>query len=167
MFDLSNLQANTNSSQPVVNSSNSKTDSTPRKSSTKADASKGEMPSDEELQEKVKETLLDFNDAVQSDDFTSFYGKICDPWQKQVTPESLRETFKPFIEKKIDISTISSLDATFSPEPEISREVGYKALKIKGQYPTKPNLTKFEINYIPEGKEWKLSKIIVDTTQRN
>jgi len=169
MFDLSNLQTNTNSSQPVSNANiKVSDDSTPRKTiSAKTDASKGEMPSDDELQEKVKETLLEFNDAVQSDDFTSFHGKICEPWQKQVTPEKLQESFKAFIEKGINIAPIGSLDAQFSPPPEISREVGYKTLKVKGQYSTRPNLTRFELNYIPEGKEWKLSKIIVDTMQKN
>jgi len=169
-FDLSGLQSNTNSSQPASSSSNNSPDdsTSPRKTTAdKADASKAQMPSDDELQAKVKETLLEFNDAVQSDDFTNFYAVICEPWQKQLTPEKLRDSFKAFIEKDIDISPISSLDAQFSPTPEIGREVGYKTLKIKGHYPTRPNLTKFEINYIPEGKEWKLSKIIVDTTQKN
>lgn len=164
-FDLSNVQSNTNSSQPVSNTDTKTKDSTTTKSTAKADASKGEMPSDDELQTVVKETLLEFNDAVQGNDFTNFHAKICEPWQEQATPESLRESFKVFIDKDIDIAPISSLDAQFSPAPEIGRELGYKTLKVKGQYPTRPNLTKFELNYIPEGKEWKLSKIIVDTTQ--
>ncbi|HEX8289722.1 MAG TPA: hypothetical protein VF556_17200 [Pyrinomonadaceae bacterium] len=167
-FDLSNAQSDTNSSQPVSNT-DTKTketkETTKTKSTAKADASKGEIPSDDELQDMVKETLLEFNDAVQGNDFTNFHAKICEPWQEQATPESLRESFKVFIDKDIDIAPISSLDAQFSTEPEIGRELGYKTLKLKGQYPTRPNLTKFELNYIPEGKEWKLSKIIVDTTQ--
>ena len=61
---------------------------------------------------------------------------------------------------------ISDLEADFSPEPAIGREVGFKTLKLSGKYPTSPNVTKFELNYIPEGKEWKLSKIEVDTTQK-
>lgn len=169
-FDLSNSQSNTDSNQPAPKSTDKSADysTTPRKTSAdKADASKAEMPSDDELQKKVKETLLEFNDAVQNDDFASFHETICEPWKKQVTAETLRDSFKAFVEKDVDISTIGSLDAKFSPEPEIGREVGYKTLKITGQYPTRPNQTKFEINYIPEGKEWKLSKIIVDTTQKN
>lgn len=166
-FDLSNLKSDRNSSQPVSNSSNKASETNTTKTSIKADASKGEMPSDKELQEMVKETLLEFNDAVQSDDFTNFHEKICAPWKEQATPEDLRATFKEFIDEDINIASISSKDAQFSPAPEVGREVGYKTLKIKGHYSTRPNLTKFELNYIPQGKEWKLSKIIVDTTESN
>ncbi len=175
-FDLGNLQSESNSSgsnrsnssEPAFDDDNTtKGSKSPGKSTTKADASKGEMPSDEELQEMAKATLLDFNAAVQKDDFTEFYETICEPWKKQVTAETLRKSFGEFVQKGIDISPISSLDAEFSPAPEIGREVGFKTLKLKGSYSTNPNKTKFELNYIPEGKEWKLSKIIVDTTEKN
>ncbi len=44
------------------------TASTPKTTTKKADASRGEIPSDDELQEMVKTTILDFSDAVQSAD---------------------------------------------------------------------------------------------------
>ncbi len=168
-FDLSNIGKESNTTRTTSNTEDNTTpfSTPPPRTVTKSDASKGVVPEDAELQEMVKTTLLDFNDAVQEKDFTSFHSKICKPWQKQTTPESLKTSFQGFIDKEITIASISSLDADFSPSPEIGREVGYKTLKVKGDYKTSPNLTKFELNYIPEGKEWKLSKIVVDTTQPN
>lgn len=161
-LDLSNISSNSNSSSTTSTDD----ETTPAKPTyTKADASKGEMPSAAELQDMVKATLLDFDEAVKSEDFADFYSHICQPWQKQTSPDKLKTSFQPFIDKHISISNIKSLDAEFSPEPEIGREVGYKTLKLEGKYDTSPNLTKFEINYIPEGKDWKLSKIVVDTTE--
>lgn len=161
-FDLSNMGSNSSS----TNSSSS--DDTPSKTKptfTKADASKGELPSNAELQDMVKTTLLDFDSAIQKEDFSDFYAHICKPWQSQTSPEKLKTSFQPFIDKHISITPIKSLDAEFSPDPEVGREVGFKTLMLQGKYDTSPNLTKFEINYIPEGKEWKLSKIVVDTTE--
>jgi hypothetical protein len=161
-FDLSDTGSNSSS----TNSSSS--DDTPSKTKptfTKADASKGELPSNAELQDMVKTTLLDFDAAVQKEDFSDFYAHICKPWQSQTSPEKLKTSFQPFIDKHISITPIKSLDAEFSPDPEVGREVGFKTLMLQGKYDTSPNMTKFEINYIPEGKEWKLSKIVVDTTE--
>ncbi len=168
-FDLSNIGKESNTTSTSNTADNTTTPfSTPApRTVTKSDASKGVAPEDPELQEMVKATLLDFNSALQQEDFTSFHAKICKPWQKQTTPESLKTSFQGFIDKDISIASISSLDADFSPSPEVGREVGYKTLKLKGDYKTSPNLTKFELNYIPEGKDWKLSKIVVDTTQAN
>lgn len=161
-FDLSNLAKNANSNSADTSSNTT----TSREPASKADASTGKVPTDGQLQAMVKETLLDFNDSVRQEDFTEFHSKICKPWQKQTTPASLKSTFQSFITNNISIASIDPLEATFTSEPEVGREVGYKTLKLKGQYPTSPNVTKFELNYIPEGKDWKLSKIIVDTTSK-
>lgn len=161
-FDLSNL-ANANDSNATNTSSNTVSRTS---SSSKPDASTGKVPSDEQLQDMVKETLLDFNDSVRQEDFTEFHSKICKPWQKQTTPASLKTTFQSFITNNISIASIDPLEATFTDTPDVGRELGYKTLKLKGEYPTSPNVTKFELNYIPEGKDWKLSKIIVDTTSK-
>ena len=168
---LGNIGKESNSSRTSSNSTANDDDSeTPSRSKptySKSDASKGELPSDGELQDMVKTTLLDFDEAVSSADFTEFYSHICKPWQKQTSPENMKTSFQGFIDKGIRINSIGSLDADFTSSPNIGREVGFKTLKLEGKYDTSPNKTKFELNYIPEGKDWKLSKIVVDTTERN
>lgn len=150
---------NQNSSAPISPSTN-------QRSSTisKADASKGEIPSENELQEMAKTTLLDFNEAIQDEDFTTFYSNISRLWQKQTTPDKLKDTFNVFIEKKVDFATISSLDANFSSNPRVDDSKGFKELVLDGRYNTSPLPTKFTLKYTPEGREWKLTGIVVDTT---
>jgi len=153
------VPSNTNSTNTV------KIDPTPTKPTfTKSDASKAEMPSDAELQDITKTTLLNFNMAVSDADFNGFYSNIARAWQKQTTAEKLKTTFQVFIDKKINIGSISSRDASFSPPPVIEKELGYKTLKLMGRYSTSPNPTKFVLHYIPEGKDWKLTRIEIDTT---
>ncbi len=137
--------------------------STPKPVIKKADASKGEIPRDDELQEMVKTTLLDFNDAVTGADFTTFYGNISKLWQRQTSPAKLEDTFKIFIEGKNNFSGIRSKDAEFSSNPRVDDSNGFKELVLEGSYDTSPLPTKFTLKYTPERKDWKLTGINVDT----
>jgi hypothetical protein len=134
-----------------------------KKEIVKADASKKEIPSDEELQEIVKETLMNFNDAIERGDFSDFHKTISKAWQRQTKPKTFEDGFRQFIDKKVDISQIRSQKATFSPAPKVGREKTLQGLIVKGTYPTSPTPTEFELIYTAEGKEWKLSAINVRT----
>ncbi len=133
-----------------------------KKEIVKADASKGELPSDEELQETVKETLMNFNDAVQQGDFSDFHKTISKFWQRQTKPKTFEDGFRQFIERKADISEIRSKEANFTTK-RVDSSKRLKRLIVKGSYPTSPSPTQFELEYIPEGKEWKLFAINVRT----
>src|SRR5829696_5854783 len=65
--------SNTSSTTPSPSASPSPS---PTKAYTKADASKAQVPSDDEMQDMVKRTLLDFNDALQKEDFSDFHKTI-------------------------------------------------------------------------------------------
>ena len=153
---------NTNNASPAPSATPT---ASPKPTYKKADASKSEIPSDEELQDMVKTTLLDFNDAVAKGDFADFHTRIAKAWQTQVTPETFNTSFGKFIENKINIGNISSKEASFSPEPKIDRSRGLRELVVEGRYDTSPLPVKFELKYVPEGKEWKLYGISVDTTK--
>jgi len=149
--------ANTSSS-PTAN-----TASTPKTDVPDADASTGKMPSDAQLQEMARETVLDFNDAIQSEDFTAFHSKISKPFQKQASPERFKQVFAEFLNNNIDFKEVEDLTAEFSPAPALGKESGYNVLSLNGSYATTPRRTKFELKYIPEGKEWKLIFIRIST----
>lgn len=130
----------------------------------KADASKYEIPSDDEMQDIVKTTMLDFDNALKEADFTDFYSKISRYWQKQTSPEKMKSSFQSFIDGKADLSEIKSLKANFTSPPTVRHGSSLRILEVKGDYDTTPNKSTFELQYIPEGKEWKLFGINVVTT---
>ena len=132
------------------------------KSST-SDTARGDVPADSELQRLAKKTLMDFNDAIQNDDFSDFRDTFSKPFKDQVSAEKLGGVFHEFVEAKLDFSSAKDLTATFSPAPSVEKSGGYKVLELKGAYPTKPRKTNFEFNYIDEDGQWKLSKIDVNT----
>lgn len=164
-FDLSNIGKESDN-RTVSNTSNSDTkneDTKTKVPTKKADASKGEMPADDELQYLAKTSLLDFNDAIQKADFSGFHSNLSKTWQKQITAERFKQEFQAFIDKRVDISAISSEEASFSPAPSIDKVGNMKMLVMKGSYDISPSPTTFELKYIPEGKEWKLFGIDVRT----
>lgn len=170
-----NLGTNSNSGNVTNTSSNSgtvanttaspsaNTASTPKTDPDDADASTGKLPSDAQLQEMARETVLDFNDAIQSQDFTSFHSKISKPFQKQASPDRFKQVFAEFLNNNIDFKEVEDLTAEFSPAPALGKESGYNVLSMNGSYATSPRRTKFELKYIPEGKEWKLIFIRIST----
>ena len=139
--------------------------SSPATNLEKADASRGEIPENAELQEMTKKTLLDFNEAIKNDDFTDFFQTISKLWQRQSSPAQLRESFQIFVTREVDFSEISAMEANFTSKPRVDDSKGFKELILEGNYATSPNSTKFELKYTPEGRNWKLTGIRVDNTR--
>lgn len=165
-FNLGTNNASNSNSATFANTSSSptaNTASTPKTDVPDADASTGKLPSDAQLQEMARETVLDFNDAIQSEDFTAFHSKISKPFQKQASPERFKQVFAEFLNNNIDFKEVEDLTAEFSPAPALGKESGYNVLSLNGSYATTPRRTKFELKYIPEGKEWKLIFIRIST----
>ncbi len=152
--------ANTTTTSPTPASSPSPAAT---KEYKKADASKNEIPSNDEMQDIVKKTLLEFNDGLQKEDFTDFYDTISKTWQKQTSPTKLKSSFQAFIDGDADLSPIKPMTAKFTKGPETVRSLGMKMLEVNGEYPTSPITTTFELKYIVEKNEWKLAGINVVT----
>jgi hypothetical protein len=132
----------------------------------KANASKGEVPSDKEMQDISQQIIKDFNRSIQDEDFTDFRAKTAKLFQKQYDEAKMKDGFQGFIDKKrqfgevFDSITDDTMTAAFDEGPSIEKEGGYKILKVKGSYSTFPK-TKFEYEFMPEGKDWKLLRIVI------
>jgi hypothetical protein len=118
----------------------------------------GKVPSDKELKALALDSLLAFNDAIQTKSFEKFYKKISQLWQKEVTSDKLREIFQAFIDKEIDIARITNVEPVFDRAPAVN---GDGLLVIKGSYPTRPNKVSFELKYVYEDENWSLAGINV------
>lgn len=163
-FNLDNTSStsNTTSDNPFASNTSSSNTSTTRADETKPNATKGAMPTDGELQYLVRETLLSFNNALQTEDFDAFYASVSKQWQKQTSAESMKSSFQSFIDGEANISEISDMTATLE-DKKTRKQSGFNVLDVKGKYDTSPIDTTFDLSYIAEGSEWKLFKIQVYT----
>jgi hypothetical protein len=107
----------------------------------------------------VNDTMLNFKDAVNLGDFEEFYGtQLSTRWKQEITPENLTNTFKPFIDRKIDLTPIFSVAPVI--EPARKNDDGFVVLQ--GHYPLPEQEVNvfFDLLYSQE-KKWALSGINV------
>jgi hypothetical protein len=117
------------------------------------------IPSEPESKKLVLDTLLLFNEAVQSKSFKAFYAELGPAWKKETTPRQLMEIFRVFIDKRIDFAEIADVDPTFDAAPVINDD-GW--LVVKGHYPLEGRDVLFECKYEQAEEEgWKLVAINV------
>ncbi len=119
------------------------------------------LPTERGLEALVKSSLLSFNDANVTGNYTVFHAKLSKPFRQQFSPERLKETFKEFAEKDIDIDIIAAMKPTYDPAPSIDDN---GKLILKGSFPTEPARVVFELDFIPSDAEWKLIRINIKTT---
>jgi hypothetical protein len=116
------------------------------------------VPSDRALETLVKTSLLSFNDANMAGNYTVFHAKLSKPFREQFPPERLKETFKEFSDKRIDIDVVATYSPSYVAPAAIDAE---GKLVVKGFFPTEPVRVNFELDFIPSEGEWKLIRIHV------
>ena len=118
------------------------------------------VPSERVLEALVKVTLLSFNDANVTGNYTVFHAKLSKPFRQQFSPERLEETFKDFARKDIDFDIIAAYKPVYDPEPRVDDE---GKLLVRGYFPTEPARVVYDLKFIPSDGEWKLISINVKT----
>jgi hypothetical protein len=116
------------------------------------------VPSERALEALVKASLLSFNDANVTGNYTVLHAKLSKPFREQFSPERLAETFKEFSDKHIDIDVIAAFTPTYQPAPSVDAE---GKLLVKGFFPTEPVRVNFQLDFIPSDGEWKLIRLNV------
>lgn len=158
--------AETASEKDSSNSKNGDDSGSGRNDSSKLKTSTDKnMPSEEDVEALVRDTLAQFNDAVENEDFTDFHANSSRDFQATYTAEQMKNSFQVFIDKKAQVNPIlrqiGGLTPDYSTAPNITTEKGYKLLNVDGSYATTPSETIFELQYELENKVWKLLKIKV------
>ena len=115
-----------------------------------------EIPSKPQLQQLVTTTLLDFNEALESEDFTHFHETIATPFKYQTSPEYFDHCFKSLLEEKITMAGINKDSVHFTVTPDLDDN---GLLNLKGLSTVLPNAVSFELKYLCEGDDWKLISI--------
>jgi hypothetical protein len=118
------------------------------------------IPSEEELKKLALDTLLLFNDAVQTKNFKAFHAELGTAWKKETTPRRLIEIFHEFVDKSIDFAEIAEVDPTLDGSAAID-DNGW--LAFKGHYTLPASDVLFEVKYENEEASWKLVALNVQT----
>jgi hypothetical protein len=117
------------------------------------------IPPKAEIKSLVQHTMLDFALALKAEDFSTFYKSIAKIWQDQSSLDKFSRIFKSFIDKKVDLTGIKGLEPVLLKPPYLDNG---GLLCIQGSYATKPSNTAFNLKYLPESGEWKLTGIKIN-----
>ena len=123
-----------------------------------AASAQNKVPSERGLEALVKATLLSFNDAAVTGNYTVFHAKLSKPFREQYPPERLERTFREFSKKHVDFDVIAALKPGYEPPPRVDDN---GKLLVKGWFPTEPMRVYFNLEFIPSDGEWKLIAINV------
>jgi hypothetical protein len=120
------------------------------------------VPNERVLEALVKVTMLTFNDANVTGNYTVFHAKASKPFRQQFTPEKLQETFKDFSQNSIDFDIIAAYKPVYDPPPKVDTD---GRLLVQGHFPTEPTRVVYDLEFIPSDGEWKLISINVKTVK--
>lgn len=116
------------------------------------------VPSERMLESLVKAALMSFNDANVTGNYAVFHARLSKPFRDQFSPERLKDTFREFSDKHIDIGVASAYAPAYTVPAAID---GDGKLQVRGFFPTEPARVNFELDFIPSDGEWKLIRIHV------
>src|SRR6185437_9846016 len=107
-------------------------------------SAQNKVPSERALDALVKVSLLSFNDANVTGNYTVFHAKLSKPFRDQFPPEKLAATFKEFRDKRIDFDLIAAKKPISTEEPKINNGT----LSIKGYFDTSPARLNYDLGFI-------------------
>jgi hypothetical protein len=107
----------------------------------------------------IKTTLLTFNDANLTGDYSVLHAKLSKTFRDKVTPDRLKQAFKIFADQKADIGLIAAMPPIASSEAKIN--VARGSLELRGYFATKPSRVTYELDFLPSEGQWKPALIDV------
>lgn len=107
----------------------------------------------------IKTTLLTFNDANVTQNYSVLHATLSKQFREQFPPERLKEVFKPFVEQKIDFDIIAAKTPIVAKEAEVDDR---GVLALVGHFDTTPSHVFFDLAYVRSDGEWRPIKINVN-----
>jgi hypothetical protein len=107
----------------------------------------------------IRTTLLTFNDANVTTNYTVLHAKMSKPFRDQFPPDKLKTAFKDFSDKHIDIAYVAAM-APIPDKPASINDDG--VLTLEGHFDTTPKKLKYNLGFIMSDGQWKPIRLNVD-----
>ena len=117
------------------------------------------VPTDDEQEILIKTTLMTFNDANLTGNYTILYDKAAKPFRAQITVQKLVDAFKVYRDKKVNLASIVSADMDSSNKATIDSD---GVLNLKGKFKDDEKRIRFDLRFVNEEGGWKMLGITVN-----
>jgi len=111
------------------------------------------LPTDDEQEILVKTTLMTFNDANLTGNYSVLFDKSSKAFRSQVTAEKLSEAFKVFRTKNVNLESIVADEIDSSKDPKID---GDGVLRLTGRFKDEDKKISFDLKFVNEDGVWKI-----------
>jgi hypothetical protein len=107
----------------------------------------------------IRTTLLTFNDANVTTNYTVLHARMSKPFRDQFPPDKLKAAFNDFSEKHIDIAYVAAM----TPMPDKPAGINDEGvLTLEGHFDTTPKKLKYNLGFIMSDGQWKPIRLNVD-----
>jgi hypothetical protein len=120
------------------------------------------VPAEDVLKSLAKASALLLARAVDTGDFSELYGAAARIWQKQITPETLKDSFRTLTDQNADLSFLEGQSPTFREKPSIGE---HGELVLQGAFPGLTSPLNFIFRYVRQDEEWKLVGINISSDE--
>lgn len=118
------------------------------------------VPNELQLLMMIKTTLIAFNQANETGNYTVLRDLAAPGFQDANTPAKLGEIFQKERNKKIDLSPVVLLQPQLLKKPEID---GRGLLRLEGVFPSKPEMVHFTLIFQDVQGRWRVVALGVST----
>jgi hypothetical protein len=110
----------------------------------------------------IKVSLLTFNDANLTGNYSVFHARLSKPFRDKYSPEQIAAGFKGFRDQKVDLDLVAAMP----PIPVEDAKVDDRGvLRIKGYFGTEPSRVNYDLQFVMSDGEWKLFHIAVNVKE--
>ena len=116
------------------------------------------IPSENEQEILIRTTLMTFNDANMTGNYSVLFAKASPEFQSQLSAGQLATAFKTYREKEVNIESIVADDIASSDDATIDKE---GVLHLVGAFKDDEKRVKFNLKFLQHKGAWKLLGINV------
>lgn len=110
------------------------------------------LPSEAVQEKLIKTCLLTLNDANITGNYAVLHAKLAKPFRTQFSPDKLKQGFRTFAEKQIDLSIVA-IKTPVATTPTKIDDRG--VLQLRGYFDTQPSRVHYELDFLVSEEEWK------------
>ena len=110
------------------------------------------LPSAQFQEVLIKSTLLTFNDANLTGNYTVLHAKLAKPFRDKFSPDKLKQAFKSFADQNVELRGIILKPPVVTTASKIDER---GALVVRGYFDTAPSRVLYEFDFLPSEGEWK------------
>jgi hypothetical protein len=120
-----------------------------------------DIPNDDDQDILIRNTLMTFNDANLSGNYSVFMAKASKEFQAQFSAEKMAAAFTSFSKSKVDLSDVVTADYDSYEKARLDGNV----LVLVGVFKTDDTEVKYNLRFLQNDNAWKVSSVNVDATR--